>query len=54
MHYLYLAAVTKIRAGPMFAIYNAILRRFPKDTYDVYAKADNKFSTTIFVLVSAV
>jgi len=38
----------------MFAIYNAILRRFPKDIYDVYDKADNKFSTTIFVLVSAV
>ncbi len=54
MHYLHLVAVTKVCAGPMFAIYNAILRRFPKDTYDVYAKADNKFSTTIFVLVSAV
>jgi hypothetical protein len=49
-----LAAVTQVCAGPMFAIYNAILRRFPKDIYDVYDKADNKFSTTIFVLVSAV
>ena len=38
----------------MFAIYNAILRRFPKDIYKVYEEADNKFSTTIFVLVSAV
>jgi hypothetical protein len=49
-----LAAVTKVCAGPMFCIYNAILRRFPKDIYDVYEKADNRFSTTIFVLVSAV
>jgi hypothetical protein len=38
----------------MFAIYNAILRRSPKNIYDVYETADNKFSTTIFVLVSAV
>jgi uncharacterized protein len=40
--------------GPMFVIYNAILRRFPMDIYEVYETADNTFSTTIFVLVSAV
>jgi hypothetical protein len=38
----------------MFAIYNAILRRYPKDIYQVYEAAENKFPTTIFVLVSAV
>ena len=38
----------------MFVIYNAILRRYPADIYKVYEIADNKFPTTIFVLVSAV
>ena len=38
----------------MFVVYNGILRRFPKELYDVFAKSDNRFSTTIFVLVSAV
>jgi hypothetical protein len=40
--------------GPMFAIYNAILRRYPADIYKVYETADNRFPTTIFVLVSAI
>jgi ankyrin repeat protein len=40
--------------GPMFVIYNAILRRFPTDIYNFFETADNTFSTTIFVLVSAV
>ena len=35
-------------------VYNGILRRFPKELYDVFAEKDNRFSTTIFVLVSAV
>ena len=35
-------------------VYNGILRRFPKELYDIFAKSDNRFSTTIFVLVSAV
>jgi len=38
----------------MFVIYNAILRRYPADLYEVYETADNKFPTTIFVLVSAI
>ena len=33
---------------------NAILRQFPKAVYDVYNNGGNKFSTTLFVLVSAV
>jgi hypothetical protein len=37
----------------MFVIYNAILRRYPADIYDVF-KDVNAFPTTIFVLVSAV
>ena len=35
-------------------VYNGILRRFPKELYDVFAEKDNRFSTSIFVLVSAV
>jgi hypothetical protein len=38
----------------MFVIYNAILRRYPADIYKVYETADNRFPTTIFVLVSAI
>ncbi len=40
--------------GPMFAIYNAVLRRFPAEIYDVFKAANNLFPTTIFVLVSAI
>ena len=40
--------------GPMFVVYNGILRQYPKELYDVFAKSDNRFSTTIFVLVSAI
>ncbi len=40
--------------GPMFVVYNGILRRYPKELYEVFEKSDNRFSTTIFVLVSAV
>ena len=38
----------------MFQIYNTILRRYPADKYRMFADGDNLFSTTIFVLVSAV
>jgi hypothetical protein len=38
----------------MVVVYNGILRRYPKELYDVFAESDNRFSTTIFVLVSAV
>jgi len=38
----------------MFVIYNAILRRYPADIYNVYETADNTFPTTIFILVSAI
>jgi ankyrin repeat protein len=40
--------------GPAFVIYNAVLRRFPAEMYKVFKDANNLFSTTIFVLVSAV
>jgi hypothetical protein len=40
--------------GPMFVVYNGILRQYPKELYDVFAESDNRFSTTIFVLVSAI
>ena len=38
----------------MFVIYNAILRRYPADIYKFYKTAGNTFTTTIFVLVSAI
>jgi hypothetical protein len=40
--------------GPAFVLYNAVLRRFPPDIYEVFEKHDNLFPTTIFVLVSAI
>jgi hypothetical protein len=40
--------------GPMFVVYNGILRRFPLELYGYFSRNDNVFSTTIFVLVSAV
>ena len=35
-------------------MYNTVLRRFPKSDYEVFRAGGNLFSTTIFVLVSAV
>jgi hypothetical protein len=40
--------------GPAFVLYNAVLRRFPADMYEVFKTAGNLFPTTIFVLVSAI
>ncbi len=40
--------------GPAFVLYNAVLRQFPADIYNVFKDGDNLFPTTIFVLVSAV
>ncbi len=40
--------------GPMFVVYNGILRQYPKQLYEIFSQSDNRFSTTIFVLVSAV
>jgi hypothetical protein len=41
-------------SGPMFVVYNAILRRFPPDVYQTFEQGKNTYSTTIYVLVSAV
>ena len=35
-------------------VYNSILRQYPAAMYELFAKADNRFTTTISVLVSAV
>jgi hypothetical protein len=40
--------------GPMFQVYNVILRRCPEDKYKLFKEGGNTFATTIFVLVSAV
>jgi hypothetical protein len=41
-------------SGPMFEIYNAVLRQFPVDKFETFRAHNNTFSTTIFVLVSAI
>lgn len=38
----------------MFVVYNSILRRHPEQIFSTFSSAGNLFSTTIFVLVSAV
>jgi hypothetical protein len=40
--------------GPVFVLYNAVLRRFPPNIYSVFKDSGNLFPTTIFVLVSAI
>jgi hypothetical protein len=40
--------------GPMFQIYNAILRRYPREVFERFEGGGNLFATTIHVLVSAV
>ena len=37
-----------------YVVYNTILRKFPEEQYQTYHRFDNLFSTTIFVLASAV
>mmetsp|Transcript_89171 Transcript_89171/g.238053 ORF Transcript_89171/g.238053 Transcript_89171/m.238053 type:complete len:1095 (+) Transcript_89171:694-3978(+) len=40
--------------GPMFQVYNTILRRFPEEDYEFFNRGGNLFPTTIFVLVSSI
>jgi ankyrin repeat protein len=40
--------------GPMYQIYNVILRRYPEEKFKLFKEGGNTFATTIFVLVSAV
>ena len=48
------AVVTILYTGPMYLIYNTILRRFPENLYKEFADGDNLYSSTIHALVSAV
>ena len=41
-------------SGPLFEIYNSMLRQYPPEKYDAFHSQGNTFSTTIFVLVSAI
>jgi hypothetical protein len=41
-------------SGPMFQVYNTILRRFPVEQFRQFEQGGNLFPTTIFVLESAV
>ena len=40
--------------GPMFMLYNIVLRKYPKTMYDSMKAKDTLFSTTIFVLTTAI
>jgi ankyrin repeat protein len=40
--------------GPMYQVYNVILRRYPEEKFKLFKEGGNTFATTIFVLVSAV
>lgn len=40
--------------GPLYYVYNSILRRWPEETYNRFKNRNNLFSTSITVLVSAV
>jgi hypothetical protein len=40
--------------GPMFQVYNTVLRRYPREVYEGFERGGNRFATTIHVLVSAV
>ena len=40
--------------GPMFQVYNSVLRRWPADVYEPLRAGGNLFPTTVHVLVSAV
>jgi hypothetical protein len=44
----------QLYTGPMYQIYNTILRRYPVDKYEQLRDKDSLFPTTICVLVSAV
>jgi ankyrin repeat protein len=41
-------------SGPMFQVYNTMLRRFPAQDFEQFQQGGNQFATTIFVLQSAV
>jgi ankyrin repeat protein len=41
-------------SGPMYQLYNMILRRFPGKQFELFKEGGNTFATTIFVLVSAI
>ena len=41
-------------SGPLFEIYNSMLRQYPPEKYSAFHSQGNTFSTTIFVLVSAI
>ena len=40
--------------GPMYMVYNAVLRRHPPELYGAFAGGESPFATTLHVLVSAV
>jgi hypothetical protein len=40
--------------GPMYQVYNVILRRYPEQMFKSFKEGGSSFATTIFVLVSAV
>ncbi len=51
---LHTRAVADASARNQFQVYNVVLRRFPRDVYDGQVECGNVYTTTIYVLVSAV
>ena len=47
-------AALALYSGPMYVVYNAILRRFPEELHAAMRGAANLFATTLHALVSAV
>jgi hypothetical protein len=57
LHHLCRALILQsqvLYSGPMFQMYNAILRRYPEEVFGQFEQGGNLFPTTIFVLQSAV
>ena len=46
--------VVNLYTGPMFYVYNTILRKYPTSQYSALKSSDSLFPTTIFVLMSAI
>ena len=46
--------VLVLYTGPMYMVYNAILRQWPRDLYEAFAAGENLYPSTIHALVSAV
>ena len=47
-------ASLRLYTGPMYMLYNAVMRKFPKDLYDEHVQDGNMYETTIFCIISGI